>query len=174
LNADSTALVLAGGKTYEVIFTTTGEPLFIEWLFRAGKRITRAHRYLDVALPPDVTARLTVSDGALSALEYDADGDSIYDSQVEATAAFEGKAARDRRDPSVKLEATPARGGTRVTLTANDRGTGVAVIAYSLDGVHFHEYNAPFTVDASVGVIYAFADDRAGNRSKLYELELEP
>ncbi len=168
VNADSFVLLLARGKTYDVAFKTTGAPLQVEWLYSKKKKLARAARYLDVELPPNVNAHLAVQDGALSALEFDSDNDTLYDAQFAPTIALKGKPARDVTAPTLSLSATPARNGTRITLTASDNASSVRAVVYSLDGKHFQRYTRPFLVNANVDTLYAFAEDGAGNRSKPY------
>lgn len=170
VNADSYVLLLARGKTYEVTFKGTDAPLFVEWVYTKWKKPQRATRYLDAQIAPGAQARFVLQDGALSELEYDSDGDSLYDAQLSATAKLAGKPARDVSPPTVTLSTTSARGGVRVLLTAHDKRSGIRAILYSLDGKHFEKYTGAFVVGKNVARVYALADDAAGNRSQRFEL----
>lgn len=173
VNADSFVVVLARGKTYDVAFKTTRAPLQVEWLYSKKKKPARATRYLDLEIIPNVNAHFVVQDGALSALEYDSDNDALYDTQFAPTIALKGKPARDVKPPTVTFSVTPTRSGARITLNANDKASAIWHIVYSTDGQHFQEYAGAFRVDKNTKHVYAFADDAAGNRSKMYDFAVK-
>lgn len=173
VNADSFVLLLARGKTYDVAFKTTDAPLQVEWLYSKKKKLARATRYLDIEIIPNANAHFVVQDGALSELEYDSDNNLLYDAQEAPTIKLKGKPAHDVKPPTVSLTATPARNGTRITLSASDSASAIRNIVYSLDGEHFIQYTAPFVLDKTVTRLYAFADDSAGIRSRMFEFPLK-
>jgi hypothetical protein len=52
-----------------------------------------------------------------------------------------------------------------VNLTAQDSGSGVRRLLYSLDGTHYQPYTSPFQANVvSTPTLYAFADDNVANR----------
>ncbi len=173
MNADSYTLLLARGKTYNVAFNTTDAPLFVEWLYHKNKKPTHAARYLDLNLPPNVRAHFVLSDKTLSDISYDSDNDTAYDAQEKPTVALRGKPARDVREPVVTISTGPASPGMLITLSAQDAASEIAQIVYSTDGQHFEKYTGAFVAGTNVSRIYAFADDAAGNRSKMFEFDLE-
>lgn len=173
VNADSVALVLAGGHSYRIEFETTGQSLYAEWLYRPGNKPKRAERYLDLPVAPGARAAFEIQGTDLLPLAYDADADNTIDALIPPTVSLSGKAARDVKPPALELTQVPARNGTRVTLSARDKASGIANIVYSLDGVHFQVYTEPFQVRSDAKTLYAFADDQAGNRSALQEFSLD-
>lgn len=163
---DKTSVVTLGsGKTYTVSFRATRDLLYLEWLYRDDKKPNRAVRFRDVALLPNALAELTLQDGNLMSLKYDADNDGLVETLVTPTHELKGAQAGDLRPPKVKFSSRPHGASRVVTISAKDKGTGVARVVYSLDGRHFQIYTKPFSVSPSVNVIYAFADDVAGNRT---------
>lgn len=169
VNADSNVLLLARGKTYDVTFKTTRAPLQVEWLYHIKKKPARAARYLDIEITPDSQAHFIVQDGALSALEYDSDNNLLYDTQVSPTTKLQGKPAHDLTPPVVSFTVALTRSGKRITLTGHDDASTVRRIVYSTDGQHFQAYTGAFVISKNVARVYAFADDAAGNRSRMFE-----
>lgn len=170
-SADSVVLMLAADKTYTVSFEATGDPLYAEWLNYAKKRApARAMRLLDAQLPAGARARFTVERDRISSLAFDSNGDTLLDANVGPTIELKGKPAHDVQPPVVTLASIATRTGRRVTLSASDVGLGVDTIVYSLDGIHFQLYQRPFQVSADTLTVYAFAQDKAGNRSGLITL----
>lgn len=169
-NADSTVLLLAAEKHYEVTFELTGAPLYVEWLHRKGKKIVGAMRIVDQPVQANAKGHFALDSGSISELEYDADHDGSFEASIPADVELQGKPARDLRPPKLEIEEIAQAGTHLISISETDRGTGTKVIAYSTDGKHFQVYEGPFTVPANVTKIYAFADDAAGNRSKLFLL----
>lgn len=61
-----------------------------------------------------------------------------------------------------------------VTLTGEDE-SGVKSLFYSLDGGPVLTYGEPIKVNRGrTTVVYAFADDKVGNRSGLYTYQSKP
>lgn len=161
----TSVLTLGSGKTYTVSFRATRDLLYLEWLYRDAKKPSRAVRFRDISMVPNTLAELTVQNGKLVSLNYDADNDGLVETRVVPTVELQGAQARDLRPPRVKFSVRPQGASRIVSISAKDKGTGVANVVYSLDGRHFQIYTKPFSVGASVKVIYAFADDLAGNRT---------
>ncbi len=162
---NSAVLVLGNGKLYTISFRTTNEPLYFEWEYRDAKGARRAVRYLDLKLTQGVRGQFTLTDGVITDLHYDTDGDDTVDATVGPLVSLVGAAARDARPPRLKFSSQTQGARKRVELRAVDKVSGVATVVYSLDAKHFQVYTGPFYVDATVKKIYAFAQDFAGNRS---------
>lgn len=170
---DGSAFVFGTGKAYTLTFRATNTPLYLEWTYRDAQGVTRAVRYRDVALPPNALARINLSDGLVSPLAYDSDNDDTVDTSVAASANLKDADARDTRPPKIKVLSKTVGAKKHITLSVKERGSGLAVLVYSLDGKHFQPYTAPFSVDASVKTIYAIADDNAGNRSRAVKFRVK-
>jgi hypothetical protein len=106
-------------------------------------------------------------------LRYDSDGDGTFDTVVEPTARLTGSAAQDVDPPTVTIETTKQDGNHLITISAEDTGSGVKALYYSLDGTTFQPYVNSLTVTPNqASSVYAFADDNAGNRSSLVKRRL--
>lgn len=172
VNDDSVVLLLAAEKSYDVTFDLTGAPFYMEGLHATGKKILAAERILDQPTKNNAQGHLSVGEGDVSALDYDADHDNHFEKLIPPDIDLKGKPARDVKAPKVKM-ARIAGQVDRIELTAQDKKTGVAEIVYSFDGEHFQTYARPFVVPQNAHKLYAFADDMAGNRSLLYTFDLE-
>lgn len=172
VNADSTVLLFAAEKNYDVTFDFTGAPFYMEGLRRNDKRILTATRILDQPVQKHAQGHVTVSGGDVSALDYDADHNNDFEKIIPPDTDLSGKAARDVKAPKVKMERVPGQ-VNRIALSATDNNTGVANIVYSFDGKHFQTYIRPFVVPKNTQKLYVFADDKAGNRSLLSTFDLE-
>ena len=76
-----------------------------------------------------------------------------------------GTAAGDVEPPVITVETHYSGSNLKVSLSAEDSGSGVAGLFYSLDGAAFESYLAPFEVDvAQYPTLYLFADDNVANR----------
>lgn len=166
-------LLIEDTDDYSITFRTRDEPLFLEHKYGTAKKPRRVERYLDLALPPNANALMQVHGTQITNLKYDADGNGSFETIVKPTQSVKGKLARDVERPTIEISTVARREGQRVTLNATDKGAGVWRVFYSLDGKEFHLYKGPFNVPLSTDKIYAFADDNAGNRSRLFEFELE-
>ncbi|MGH9873152.1 MAG: OmpL47-type beta-barrel domain-containing protein [Pyrinomonadaceae bacterium] len=101
-------------------------------------------------------------------LRYDRDGDGIYESIASATVVASGSEARDITPPVVKFSEQLKGAKRKVTIKATDSGSGVKIIYYSLDNKRYQPYLGPLVLDSgNPPMIYAFADDRVGNRSSV-------
>jgi hypothetical protein len=70
----------------------------------------------------------------------------------------------DVEAPTIGAQVATAGRASTVTLIAQDTASGVAAIAYRVDGGGWQDYRAPFTVDGVHDVEFR-ATDRAGNTS---------
>ncbi|MCP4397958.1 MAG: PEP-CTERM sorting domain-containing protein [bacterium] len=160
--------------TYTITFETT-EGVAIDFIVGEPDKPTQAVRYWDLDIPAGVKAQLqSPADGiGLEWLHYDADGDGVFESVVQPTVEVTGSDAQDNEPPTLSIATTPQASNLLVTLSAEDNLSGVKAVYYSVDGVNYQHYTAPFDVDPSQHpVVYADADDNVANRSSLYEFTL--
>lgn len=169
VNDDSTVLLFDAAKTYDVNFDLTGAPFYMEGLHSKGNKVVSAARVLDRPTQAHARGHFTVSNGAVSSMDYDANHDGTFESRLGHDVVLQGKPARDLKPPSVTLS-HPQGSPNLIALTATDNSTGVVRIVYSLDGTHFQVYTRPFGVSRRTTTVYAFAEDQAGNRSKVFTL----
>jgi len=161
-----TMLTLAAGSEYTVTFGTLNRPLAVELNTGTDVSVTQIIRYLDLTLPLSVTAMLHLTPGSVESLKYDADGNGSFESVLTPTVNVSGTVALDTLPPTVAFSATGMGATRQVTLTAQDAGSGVQRLLYSLDGTSFQPYTASLLLDpAQTPYVYAFADDNLGNRS---------
>jgi hypothetical protein len=166
--ADSNCVMIvmptSGGYTFK--FKPAG-PMRLNLVRGVGNtRPDVAVRYRDLSLPQGTWALLEITRSGPEDLRVDKDGDGHFETTVRPTASASGAAALDRRGPDIRFSASPLdSGGVLLTIEASDP-SGVRSLLYSLDGRKFQYYGGPFRVDASrVPAVYAFADDKVGNRS---------
>ena len=171
----STVAIVPADGTYNTTFTTNGKPLEIEMRRGTGDTTTAVQRYVDVAVPTGVTAKLSSDATGTADLQLDENGDGTFETTIPPTASASGADAADTTPPSVTLTQAPATGGVQITLAATDAGAGVSHILYSLNGTDFLSYSAPFVVDpALVPSIVVIADDNIGNRSTPQTFAVQP
>lgn len=160
-------------ETYTVSFTTTGDPLRIELREGLQHTPTKAVRWSDVDAPVGVAASLTVSANGTNTVRYDADGDGTPETVVAPSVTLTGPDAADVDAPQVTITANDAGGETRYAVSATDGGSGVARVLWSTDGQRFRPYTGPLALDVTVTPkLFAFAEDRAGNRSSMVDVAL--
>ncbi|MDA1349624.1 MAG: alpha/beta fold hydrolase, partial [Chloroflexi bacterium] len=151
-----------------VVFDSTDDPVSVEVRIGTGDTTTRSIRYQDLALPAGVSAKLSFLPSGPQDLIYDSDGDGTFESTVAPTVDVTGPAAADTDAPVITVREDIQGGSTRITLSAEDTGSGVARLLYSLDGANYQEYTGPLNlVSQRTPVLYAFADDNLANRSTL-------
>lgn len=166
-------------ETYTVTFQPAGEGGVAVDLVRGKNNGVpdMAMRYNDLFLPAGVTAMLKLTAQGIEPLRLDEDGDGAFETILKPDAAVEGAAARDLYAPTICFGESRRGANSLVTIAAAD-SSGARAIYYSLDamnkdGMEFQIYDAPFEVDAArTPVVYAFADDRIGNRSGFYDFKL--
>jgi probable HAF family extracellular repeat protein len=158
-------VVMSPGQPYEVIFQADEGLLAVELLVGSGPNIRQAVRYQDVTLPAGVAVQLTFDAHGYEEMRYDSDGDGIYETTVTPTVSLSGSQAEDVEAPRIAFRADAEQDGWRVTLSAEDKGSGVKGLHYSLDGATFQPYTDPFTIARQSALLYVFADDHAANRS---------
>jgi hypothetical protein len=172
LGKKTVQLVMPFGRNYTLSFRSSGDPMTITLIEGESDVIPhRALRYLDLVLPKDAQAMFRFTSKGVEPLRYDRDGDGTYESIVSATVVATGAEARDVTPPVVKFSERLAGAKRQVTIKATDRGSGVKIIYYSLDSERYQPYVKALLLDSgSSAMVYAFADDRVGNRSSVFSL----
>ena len=123
--------------------------------------------FLIPALPQGARLSLDVDgqDVGATRVAADLDGDGTTDEVLAPDAVTTGAAATDTTPPTVAGDATLAGlFASRVTLTADDSGSGVAHIYYRVGGGAEQAYTGPFTAPMLSTVSFR-AMDAAGNMS---------
>ena len=106
-------------------------------------------------------------------LRYDADGDGVFESPLEPTAAAIGESARDADAPVITFTESSIGASRLISIGATDAMTGVKIIRYSLDGQRYHVYSGTIAISAcNASGVYAVADDNVGNRTEVFAYEL--
>ncbi|MDP3889821.1 family 78 glycoside hydrolase catalytic domain [Nocardioides sp.] len=134
------------------------------------------------------TVTLTTAEGATIAYRLGEDDWVGYDGpftlpEGESTVEHRATASNGLTGPvgslSVKVDATAPEVGAQideqrqVTITvADEGGSGVSVVEYSLDDGEWVIYTEPFTVDSSPQTVTYRATDRGGNTSEVGTLEV--
>jgi hypothetical protein len=158
------AMVPATGN-YILTFTSEGNPMGIEVRTGDSTSTTAAVRYTDLVLPAGVVAKIVFNSGIVDVLHSDVNGDGTFSNAVTPTAQLTGAEAQDTVPPQISFSISGLEPAT-VQVTAQDAGSGVKSLSYSLDGTHYQPYVSSVTVSpAQVPTIYAFADDNAANRA---------
>jgi pimeloyl-ACP methyl ester carboxylesterase len=167
LGEEATLITLPTDQTYTITFRSGLEPLFVE-LIKGVNNVTpvEATRYRDLALPAGVMVMLRITPQGVDQLRYDGDGDGVFESTVNPTAFVDGPQAEDIEPPAISFNEMSERGKKLVTIAAEDSGSGVKSVYFSIDGVHFSAYTDPINA-CQTQVIYAFAEDNVANRSSL-------
>ncbi len=163
------ALPTTPGRSFTVGFVTGSEPMMIEIETGTEDEVTRAVRFLDLALAPGRSAMLTISGTTISDLTYDSTGDGALDATITPTADATGAEAADTVPPVISIVQTPSGNtSTPVTLEieAADAVSGVATAYYSLDSSQYQAVSGPIDVNsADHPMVWVFADDALGNRA---------
>lgn len=161
-------LILPQTDTFDVNLSVGGETIAVDLRGGTDSETSKAVRYSDLNLPAGVKANLRISPDGAGNLLFDGDGDGAYETPVSPTVNLSGAAARDVEPPAVLFAENQHQSTTLLTISAADEGAGVKEVQYSLDGVHYQPYSGPISLDPLTGpAVYAFADDKAANRSPL-------
>lgn len=151
---------------YTLEAVATGAPAAVELYFGTGDHARQIIRYRDLDLASGARVRLVLAPQGPGPLLADPMGNGTFGTTITPTASASGPGADDLDGPLLDARGTVQPGGVLVTITASDAGSGVAAVSYSLDGTIYRPYAAPVVVDPSLHpVVYAFADDKNGNRS---------
>ena len=169
LGKETVQVVMPAGQNYTLSFRSSGYPISITLIKGESDAIPhRAVRYVDLMLPKGADAMFRFTSKGVEPLRYDVDADGIYESIAAATIDASGSEARDITPPVVKFSEQLKGGKRKVTIKATDSGSGVKIIYYSLDNKRYQPYVRALMFDAgSLPTVYAFADDRVGNRSSV-------
>jgi len=169
----SVFLTIPTDQTYTVTIKSESDAIAIELTKQIGDTVAQAVRYLNVSVPAGRSASLRLDPQAVGDLRYDSDGDGIFETLIQPTASVTGVAAQDIDPPNVAINEVPEVGGSLITITASDDGSGVKGTFYSLNGNNYQPYTDPFGVDpAKFPIVYSFADDNVANRSSLVTYQL--
>ncbi|HYM63012.1 MAG TPA: hypothetical protein VEZ11_19145 [Thermoanaerobaculia bacterium] len=168
----SWSVAVSASRTYFIDFKAPGEPFEIEVLSGLGSyQLDSAIRYADLYYPSGTPFTLTVSASEAVELKYDAGGDGMPETRVNPSFMNKGAAPIDTDPPELSASFRE----NQVTLTAVDKMSSVKGIWYFLseNDKEPHVYTGPFTVDRNATpIIYAYAEDTAGNRSGLREFRV--
>jgi Tol biopolymer transport system component len=175
LGTDSHLAVVpkAADKTYTVTLRSGATPLALTLTEGTGITATQAIRYRDLALPVNVVAMLQITPQGIGLLRYDSDGNGSVETTVMPIIAVHGAAANDLNAPTIAMNKMGQLSALHITLSAQDVGSGVRALYYSLDGTNYRQYTAPLQIDATqTPNLYVFADDNVANRSRLVTYQL--
>jgi hypothetical protein len=116
---------------------------------------------------------LTFTPQGVNLLRYDGDQNGSYESTIAPTVAVSGTTPLDVTPPTLTVNQSAQQYKIEVILTAEDAGSGVKEVYYSLDGAQYRSYTGPLLVDPVLtSRLRAFADDNLANRSSLVVAEL--
>lgn len=168
IGENSIMLMLSISHSYTIDFKASETPMEIEMVEGYGNRQPNsALRYKDINLPANANVRMTIPQSETVALKYDANSDGEVETVIAPTVNVSGITASDTTAPTVNINAAQVASIATVTIAAQDLGSGVKKIYYSLDGQNFSVYTAPFVINYTLNpvTIKAFADDNVANRS---------
>jgi len=166
-------VIMPSDQAYTVTFGTTSTPLMITVTVGSPGAYTQSIRYVDISQPAGLAAELNFQSGTVEPLRLDTNKDGTFATTINPTIDLTGSAANDTTPPVISFSTSVAGAITTVTISASDAGAGVKDIFYSLDGTIAQPYATSLALDASKNpVVYAFADDNAGNRSTLMSFQL--
>jgi hypothetical protein len=169
MSEDALDVITPTDQVYTVTFRSGPELIDLDLAKGINNEtLTDVSRYRDLSLPAGTQGVFKVTPQGIEGLRYDGDGDGTFETLVAPTASVSGMAAKDVSPPTVTISETGQQTSTQVTVSANDTGSGVHAIYYSLDGANFHPYTGSLILDAcNTPVFYVFADDNIANRSSL-------
>ena len=169
LGDNSVFVAVPADQSYTFAFQNGDKPIALEVAKGAGNDASiETVKYQDLQLPAGVKAMLETSATGVANLRYDGDNDGTYETVVQPTVTLTGADAQDVTPPDVTISAELLQTGTVVTLGAQDSGSGVKTIYYSLDGLDFQPYTQPLSLNPSqTPKLHVFADDNSLNRSDL-------
>ncbi|HRW11065.1 MAG TPA: hypothetical protein P5121_38450, partial [Caldilineaceae bacterium] len=163
--------IVAATDSYTLSFRTGTVPFTVEITERtASNAVLTAARYRDIQLPANTLVQILLNVQSDYRVRYDADNDGRAETELPGMIA--GTSAQDITAPQLTVRSEFAGDQLRVTMAAQDNGSGVAAIYYSLDGREFTRYSTPFQVAHTQDLLYAFADDNVSNRAPLQTFRL--
>jgi probable HAF family extracellular repeat protein len=160
---------LTANQSYTLTFRSTGKPIEIDLTKGQGnapETATQIIRYLDLNLPTGTALMLRVTAQGVENLRADADGDGVFETTIEPTAAAIGASAQDTNAPIVTFSEQMQGANRVISINAIDDLTGVRVVRFSLNGQTYQTYFTPIVLNAAQSAtVYAIADDNVANRS---------
>lgn len=169
-------VIVDSEQDYTVTFRSGTDPIALEITKGTDVTTTMAIRYQDLSLPEGVGAMLKIGPDASMGVErltLDSDRDGTFETEVTPTVEVEGPDAEDVEAPTIEFRSAVRRGKVLVDITAEDMGTGVKALFYSLDGTRFFRYTGTVRLrPAKTLVVHAFADDNVANRSSTATFEI--
>ena len=165
-------LIMSPTKVFTV---TASSDTFFDAIMEYGTGDTAERRvhFADVAVAEDMIVDLTTSSESMASLSVDTDGDGLTETEIPPTSDVGAEAMNDETPPSVEINYDQVT--QLVSIIASD-GSGVVKILYSTNGSTFYKYSEPFVATESVEVVFAQAEDGAGNLSSVisYNLTEQP
>ncbi|MCE7987196.1 MAG: PKD domain-containing protein [Caldilinea sp. CFX5] len=176
MNEHSFLAILPVNNPYTLTVKSMDRPVLIEIRKGTHENTTNAIRYRDVTLPVNTIVQLRFTDSNVESLEFDSDGDEKLDSLIVPTHVVSGVLAEDISPPAIRVTESVNGVDLYIEIQASDDKAGLDKIYYSLDGTYFQVYTQAVRFAGANQALYAFADDRVGNRSSLtvYRVELNP
>jgi len=160
---------MPSNQSYTVTFRSIGKPIEFELVRGKGnapEAVTQIIRYMDLNLPKGTAMLLKVTPQGVEDLRYDKDGDGTFESTIAPTASAIGSPPLDMEAPTIAFSEKLQGTKKLVTITAEDKGSGVKIIRYSLDGKKYQPYTSPLVIDpAQTPMVSVIADDNLANRS---------
>ena len=149
---------------YTIRFRTTNRPLEIEIETGTPTNTSTAIRYVDTAVPSNVTAEMVFNSGAVGSLHLDTEGNDSFSTIVNPTLTLTGPEAQVA-PPTISFHVVRQH-PERVSITASSDGSALQDVFYSLNGRDYFRYIHSVKIDRRcTRDIYAFADDALGNRT---------
>ncbi len=160
-------LAIYTDDTYTLSLGPETEPIELTISYGIGNGSNNRFKMVYTDLLLDSKATLTFSPQGVTPI-------SVNGKILPPTAAVTGAQAADNEAPEIDATMSRIDSGVVVSLKATDAVSKVTQILYSLDNTHFTVYEKPFIVKPGYGkVVYAFADDDAGNRSGPQEFPIK-
>jgi pimeloyl-ACP methyl ester carboxylesterase len=157
---------------YSIAFYGDGSPIKVQVIKGLDyDRVETLVQYIDVIIPADKVAVLSLTPTGTPFIRYDADNDGIPETPVEQTVSVTGETAKDLEAPVVSFDYQTQAAGKLVTLSATDNLSGVRKIYYSLNGQQFNEYIEPVAVNAGQN-LSVFAEDNNRNRTGIGQIDV--
>jgi Lecithin:cholesterol acyltransferase len=171
IGENSLFITMTTNQIHNVQFAMGNAPISLEVTKGVGnKNPSSVVKYIDLALPSGTPIKVIFSANGVENLQYDADRNGTYESTLQPTINIIGVNAKDLTSPTVGISATQQGNIGTVTIFAQDGGSGLNKIKYSINGLNnFMNYSQPFSVNTSTPItISAFAEDNVLNRSPFF------
>lgn len=162
--------VVPGAGQYTLSFRAGTAPPLVD--LRQGDRNSPAQRvqWTDLQVPKGTLVTVTV-DGSTAALSYDSDADGSADQPIAPTLTRSGGTIVVN-PPTVTASAVQHGSSRTIVLTAASALSTVTRLMWSADAHTFHPYSGEITPGPGVSTLYAFAEDAAGNRSAVQQIDV--